>query len=47
MILLLNRGVGMAGFIEGVDRGQLSLLPESLDQWVAESNPRTLSSDQT
>jgi transposase len=39
MILLLNRGVGMAGFIEGVDRGQLSLLPESLDQWVEESNP--------
>ena len=29
----------MAGFIEGVDRGQLSLLPESLDQWVEESNP--------
>ena len=28
----------MAGFIEGVDRGQLSLLPESLDQWVEESN---------
>ena len=39
MILLLNRGVGMAGFIEGVDRGQLSLLPESLDQWVEDSNP--------
>src|SRR6185295_15775641 len=39
MILLLKSGVGMAGFIEGVDRGQLSLLPESLDQWVAESNP--------
>src|SRR5687768_1051664 len=29
----------MAGFIEGVDRGQLCLLPESLDQWVEESNP--------
>src|SRR5215470_17887944 len=29
----------MAGFIEGVDRGQLSLLPESLDQWVDDSNP--------
>ncbi len=29
----------MAGFIEGVDRGQLSLLPESLDQWVEDSNP--------
>ena len=29
----------MAGFIEGVDRGQLWLLPESLDQWVEKSNP--------
>ena len=29
----------MAGFIEGVDRGQLSLLPESLDQWVEGGNP--------
>jgi transposase len=29
----------MVGFIEGVDRGQLWLLPESLDQWVEESNP--------
>src|SRR6266478_9591598 len=29
----------MAGFIEGGDRGQLSLLPESLEQWVEESNP--------
>ena len=28
----------MAGFIEGVDRGQLSLLPESLEQWVDDSN---------
>ena len=28
----------MAGFIEGVDRGQLALLPESLDQWVDDSN---------
>ena len=37
---LLNYcGVGMAGFIAGVDRGQLSLLPERLDQWVEESNP--------
>ena len=29
----------MVGFIEGVDRGQLSLLPESLEDWVEESNP--------
>src|ERR1700704_5828047 len=28
----------MAGFIEGVDRGQLALLPASLDQWVEDSN---------
>ena len=29
----------MAGFIEGVDRGQLALLPGSLDDWVGENNP--------
>jgi transposase len=29
----------MAGFIEGVDREQLSLLPERLEDWVDESNP--------
>jgi transposase len=29
----------MAGFIEGVDRGQVTLLPECLDDWVDESNP--------
>jgi transposase len=29
----------MAGFIEGVDRGQMSLLPGSLDDWVAPDNP--------
>jgi len=29
----------MAGFVEGTDRGQVSLLPESLDDWVDESNP--------
>ena len=29
----------MAGFIEGADRGQLSLLPGSLDDWVGENNP--------
>jgi len=29
----------MAGFVEGTDRGQMSLLPESLDDWVDESNP--------
>jgi transposase len=29
----------MAGFIEGADRGQLSLLPGSLDDWVDKDNP--------
>jgi hypothetical protein len=28
----------MAGFIEGADRGQLSLLPGSLDDWVGNDN---------
>ena len=29
----------MAGFIEGADRVQSTLLPECLDDWVDESNP--------
>ena len=29
----------MAGFVEGADRRQLSLLPGSLDDWVDENNP--------
>jgi hypothetical protein len=29
----------MAGFIEEVDRGQQSLLPGSLDDWVDKDNP--------
>lgn len=29
----------MAGFIEGADRSQATLLPECLDDWVDESNP--------
>jgi transposase len=29
----------MAGFIEGADRGQTTLLPECLDDWIAEDNP--------
>src|SRR5258705_2234537 len=29
----------MAGFVEGTARGQPSLLPECLDDWVDESNP--------
>jgi transposase len=29
----------MAGFGAGTDRGQSTLLPECLDDWVDESNP--------
>ena len=29
----------MAGFIEGLDRGQATLLPECLEDWVDENNP--------
>jgi len=29
----------MQRFIEGVDRGQSTLLPECLEDWVEESNP--------
>jgi transposase len=29
----------MAGFVEGADRAQSTLLPECLDDWVDESNP--------
>src|SRR6195256_5726130 len=40
MIPALNgRGLGMARFVQGADRGQSSLLPECLDDWVADDNP--------
>src|ERR1700687_3143408 len=40
MILLLNRRGGMmSGFVAGTDRGQATLLPECLDDWVDDSNP--------
>jgi hypothetical protein len=29
----------MAGFVAATDRGQSTLLPECLDDWVDESNP--------
>lgn len=29
----------MAGFVEGVDRGQSTLFPALLDDYVAEDNP--------
>ena len=40
MILLAICGGGsMKRFIEGEDRGQWTLLPECLDDWIAEDNP--------
>jgi len=40
MILLAACSGGlMKRFIEGADRGQWTLLPESLDDWIDESNP--------
>jgi transposase len=39
ILLLIRRGAEMAGFIEEADRGQLSLLPGSLDEWVGKDNP--------
>jgi transposase len=39
ILLLIRRGAEMAGFIEEADRGQLSLLPGSLDDWVGKDNP--------
>src|ERR1700727_1022659 len=29
----------MKRFVEGVDRGQSTLLPECLDDWISEDNP--------
>jgi hypothetical protein len=29
----------MPGFVAGLDRGQATLLPECLEDWVDESNP--------
>jgi transposase len=39
MIPVLNREGMMAGFVQGADRQQTTLLPECLDDWVDESNP--------
>src|SRR6266403_963915 len=36
--LAICRGAFMKRFVEGVDRGQSTLLPECLDEWVEESN---------
>jgi len=29
----------MSGFIEGIDRSQISLFPERLEDWICEDNP--------
>jgi hypothetical protein len=39
MIPVLTREGMMAGFVQGADRQQTTLLPECLDDWVDESNP--------
>ncbi len=40
MILLANWGGAIMGrFVEGADRGQATLLPECLDDWIDEDNP--------
>ena len=39
MIPLMISGGSMKRFVAGADRGQSSLLPECLDDWVDESNP--------
>jgi transposase len=36
--LAICRGAIMKRFVEGADRGQSTLLPECLDEWVEESN---------
>jgi transposase len=38
-MLLEKAGAGMSGFIGGVDRGQSSLFPERLEDWVEEDRP--------
>src|SRR3989475_9293633 len=37
--LAICRGAFMKRFVEGADRGQSTLLPECLDEWIDESNP--------
>jgi transposase len=34
-----SAGGRMARFVEGMDRGQATLLPECLEDWVDENNP--------
>jgi transposase len=37
--LMILRGVIMKRFVQGADRGQSTLLPECLDDWIDEENP--------
>ena len=39
MVLLANWGAIMGRSVEGADRGQATLLPECLDDWIDEDNP--------
>lgn len=36
---LIRRGLGRRRFAQGADRGQSTLLPECLDDWLADDNP--------
>jgi transposase len=38
LILAGQREMGMAGFIEGVDRGQMVLFPDRLEDWIGEDS---------
>ena len=37
--LVIRGGGSMAGFVQGVDREQVTLFPARLDEYVAEDNP--------
>ena len=39
IFLMILWGVIMKRFVEGADRGQSTLLPECLDDWIDEENP--------
>ena len=39
IINLSSWGVNMSRFIEGEDRHQVTLFPESIDDYIAEDNP--------
>ena len=39
--LVIRGGASMAGFMQGVDREQVTLFPARLDEYAAEDNPST------